>query len=107
MESNPPMTGVSLEILWFLFIPLGLSGFALVLSFEMFTGAKIAWYGSMVFWIVLLIYFGWYAWFVGSNLKFAQSYEYQIAAALTVPLIYSVTSLAYFRTNGVRKYFRV
>jgi membrane protein DedA with SNARE-associated domain len=61
----------------------------------------------MVFWVLVLLYFGWFAWFVGSNLTFAQSYEYQIALALVVPLIYGVACLAYFWTNGVRKYFRV
>ena len=87
--------------------PLCLSSFAFAFAVGMLKGARIAWYGSMVFWVLVLLYFGWFAWFVGSNLTFAQSYEYQIALALVVPLIYGVACLAYFWTNGVRKYFRV
>jgi len=105
--SNPPMTGISLWSVWFEFVPLCLSGFAFIFSVGMLKGVRIVWYGSMVFWVVVLLYFGWYAYFINSKSAFAHDYEYQIALATVVPLIYGVACLAYFWTDGVRKYFRV
>lgn len=108
--SNPPVAFVNW--LWYVAVqgyltPLFLSVFALVLSIAMFLGRRFAWYGSIVFWTLLLIYFGWYAVSIYLRLEFTQYYHFQIALAALVPLIYAGACLIYFQTDGVKDYFRV
>lgn len=107
---NPPVAFV--DWLWGLLVggyfnSFFLSIFALVLSIAMFLGRRFAWYGSILFWILLLVYFGLFAIRIYSQMGFTHGYEFQIALAALVPLIYAGACLLYFQTVKVKEYFGV
>lgn len=109
-EDNPPIPFAN--FLWSLLVggylnPLFLSIFAFVLSIAVFLGRRFAWYGSIVLWILLLAYFGLFAVRIYSQMGFTQGYEFQIALAALVPLIYAGACLLYFQTVRVKEYFGV
>jgi hypothetical protein len=102
---NPSEIDVSMQLVRT--FPLSLSILAFILSAGIFAGVKYAWYGSIAFWIIFTIYFGWYAYMIDRNLQFAHGYEYQIALVTALPLIYSIAYIRYFQTKNVKNYFHV
>jgi hypothetical protein len=87
--------------------------FAFGLSIAQFDGARWAWRGSMVFWVLCLIVFGGFAYMIdfSHGIIFLDPWGYFvwydfIKFLLTLaPLVYAAGCIRYFLTRNVRDYF--
>lgn len=103
------------------YVPLPLALFAFIFSVSVLSGAtnKYLWYGTIVFWAALFLYFTWaYTWMGvwrwmfylegGSNpLSWYNLLSYARILFLPLPFIYVVACLMYFLTKTPREYFHV
>lgn len=83
------------------------------LSIGQLAGARWAWYGSIVFWVLCLIGFGWFAYIVNFShgVIFLDPWGYFVLHSFIgflltlVPLVYAAGCIRYFLTRNVRGYF--
>jgi hypothetical protein len=95
ISRSPSFTPVSLLVI-LVFLSPGLAAFfAFGLSIAQFDGARWAWRGSMIFWVLCLIVFGYFAYRI--------NFSYGII--LLVPLFYAAGCIRIFLTRNVRDYF--
>jgi hypothetical protein len=112
---GPPPSGTSYTLPLYYYIPTFLACCAFAVSIGQFLGAKWAWYASIAFWIILLIFFGWAAYLIDFShgiiwldaWGYFVSYGFQEFLATLIPLIYAAGAIAYFLTKNVRDYFHI
>ncbi len=83
------------------------------LAIGQFDGERWAWYGSIGFWVVCLIVFGWFAYWIdfSQGVIFLDRWGYFvwysfIGFLLTLmPLIYAAGCITYFLTRRAKSYF--
>jgi len=111
---GPPPSGTSYSLPWYYFFPLFLAAWALLVTIGQRLGAKWAWYASMVFWIVLLLIFGWVAYMVdfASGIIWLDEWGYLVGYGFVeflltlIPLVYGIGCISYFLSRKPREYFR-
>jgi hypothetical protein len=113
---GPYSSGTPVQLPLIFYAPLLLSIFAFVLSGRILAKARFAWHASIIFWIVLVLFFAWSYTFMGvwhwmfyleSGLAW---YKFLSAARilfLPSPFFYAVGCSIYFLTETPREYFHV
>ncbi|MBX5327709.1 MAG: hypothetical protein ACQXXH_02635 [Candidatus Bathyarchaeia archaeon] len=94
---GPPTSGYSLSLFWkvMIFTPFLLAFISLIASIGILTGAKYAWYLSIILWISSAPYYCIIALFLPPNLK-------PIIIGAITPII---ALIIYFQTKPVKNYF--
>lgn len=113
---EPYPSGTSVQLPLIFYAPLLLSVFAFVLSSGIFAQARYAWHASILFWIILILFFAWSYTFMGvwHWMFYLESgpdwYKFLSVARilfLPSPFIYAVGCSIYFLTKTPRVYFHV
>lgn len=94
--------------------------YALFLSIDMLKlPTKRIWYASILFWLLILIFFSWWGYGIWRNVGISYNedgsstwqlvYGWQYAEIIVtmLPLAYSIGCLAYFQTQKIRRHFHL
>ena len=91
--------------------------FAFFLSIAMLTlASKYVWYASMLFWLMELPFFLWWAYGIwmsvgvtthGEPWQLQYDWQYQEIFATLIPFVYAVGCMIYYQTARVKEYFGV